>query len=107
MMMAMAAVAAQNTNARSDSWHGVNLGGTTARQAIETLGRPASDKPERLILRRVEELFVGLRGIALRRLEYRGIQGFSHVDLYFKDDRLVLGGTIPFRNMESDRSIKQ
>jgi hypothetical protein len=79
------------TGASPDRWHGLFLEETTPEQAIQALGKkPASDQPNRLLIRRVDKWFAaGLRGKTLRRLAFREIQGFSHVDLYFHADKLV------------------
>jgi hypothetical protein len=81
---------AQEANAQSDSWRGLNLNISTPLEATDHLGKPDSDRPDRLILRRVQDRFVGLKDVPLRKLRFRRVPGFSRVDLYFKDDRLVV-----------------
>ncbi|HVW09169.1 MAG TPA: hypothetical protein VHC90_11345 [Bryobacteraceae bacterium] len=75
---------------RPDQWHGLALN-TSSPSDASGLGAPTSDKPERLIIPQVGKWFeqdVSRKPI-LRRMEFKEIEGFKNVDLFFSGDHLV------------------
>jgi hypothetical protein len=90
MMLVVFAAVAQD-GPQPDQWRGLKLGVAEPAAAIQALGSPATDKLDRLLIQRVTKWFEsGLRGKKLRKLSFRDVQGFSSVDLYYRDDKLVV-----------------
>lgn len=74
-----------------DRWRGLILDQSTPEDAIEALGKPKADVKDRLVVPVIEKWFdPRLKKKVLRRLTFKGIQGFRRVDLLFRDDRLVV-----------------
>ena len=74
-----------------DRWRGLVLAQSTPDDALRVLGRPESDKPDRLLIYGVGKWFEpGLRKKILRRQSWKKVEGFDRVDLYYKGDKLVV-----------------
>ena len=82
-----------------DRWHGLILGETRPEQAVQLLGNPKSDKPDRLFIREIGKWFEpGLSRKNLRKQTFREVAGFDRVDLYYKDGNLVVIQLDPSRD---------
>ncbi len=87
----LAGTLAAQTAVQPDQWHGLVLGTSTAADAERVLGTPASDKPDRLFIERIDKWFIpGLRGRNLRKQCFKEVAGFKTVELYYYNDRLAV-----------------
>lgn len=77
--------------AKPDQWRGLILDQSSADQAIHVLGNPAADKFDGVAVRPIQRWFrPDLGKKILRDLSFKDVEGFSHVDLYFLDDKLAV-----------------
>ena len=76
---------------RPDRWRGLVLDEATPEDAGHALGKAASDKEDRLFIRNIDKWFVkGLNKKALRKMQFKEVQGFDKAELYFLDGKLVV-----------------
>lgn len=74
-----------------DRWHNLVLSQTSSAEAIKELGASVADKDDRLFLRPINKWFEsGLNHKALRKISFKDVEGFSEVDLYFREDKLAV-----------------
>lgn len=72
-------------------WRGLVLDEASPGDAIRILGKPVSDKPDRLFVQNIDRWFVkGLNKKTLRKMQFKGVEGFDKADLYFVDDKLAV-----------------
>lgn len=82
--------------ASPDQWKGLVVGEATPDQARDVLGNPKKESVERLYGGRIEPLLSDeIKSKTFARLEYGKIEGFSRVDLSFRDGKLVALVLIP------------
>lgn len=101
LILILCATAAQSTSdqPQPDRWRGLILNETTPDQAIAILGKPKSDKPDRLFIHEIDKWFEpGLNKKNLRKQSFRDVAGFDRVDLYYRDDKLVVMQLDPEKN---------
>lgn len=80
-----------NERPQPDRWRGLILDHAGPKDAVAMFGEAESDKPDRLFIYQVNKWFQpGLNKKNLRKQSFRKVDGFDRVDLYYKDDRLVV-----------------
>ena len=85
-----------------DQWKGLVVGEATPDQARAMLGNPKRESVERLYGGRIEPLLSDeIKRKTFARLQYGKIDGFSRVDLSFRDGKLVALVLLP----EGDNKI--
>lgn len=78
-------------DASPDRWRGLKLDEATPEQAIQLLGKPASDKAERVDAPPIDRWFTpDLKRLKFRTLGYKEIEGFGNVNLYFHEETLAV-----------------
>jgi hypothetical protein len=77
--------------AKPNRWRGLTLDEASAEEAIQTLGKPANDKQDGVGVHPLQRWFrPDLTKKIFRRLSFKEVEGFSHVDLYFLDGKLAV-----------------
>jgi hypothetical protein len=95
-----ASQAANEEGPRPDRWRGLVLDQSTPTDARNILGDPASDRPDRLFIYHVNKWFQpGLNKKNLRKIAFKGVEGFDKVDLYFREDKLVVIQLDPYQKI--------
>lgn len=84
-------LAAAQDSPRPDQWHGLTLDVSTTTEATAALGPASSEKPDKITVRYIGKWFdkqVQSKAV-LSRMEFKSVDGFKSVDLYFKEGKLV------------------
>jgi hypothetical protein len=76
---------------RPDGFLALILNETTSKDAIDSLGQPASDKVDRLEVSKIAKwLDPKHKEKIFRQLTFKKVKGFRSIELSFLDDRLVM-----------------
>jgi hypothetical protein len=103
MLVGGLAAAAPSQDAKPDRWRGLVIDQATPDDAIKSLGKPESDKVDRLRIFDIDPKWISKKQAekAFRKLRFKGVEGLKNVELSFLDDKLVMIDLVPEKKIEA------
>jgi hypothetical protein len=100
---AMLGVVAQAQDAQPDRWRELVVDQATPDDAIKTLGKPESDKVDRLRIFDIDSKWISKKQAEkiFRKLRFKGIEGFKYAELSFLEDKLVMIDLVPEKKIDA------
>jgi hypothetical protein len=102
-LLLLAVVSALAQDAQPDRWRELAIDQATPDDAIKTLGKPESDKVDRLRIFDIDPKWVSRKQTEkiFRKLKFKGIEGFKYAELSFLEDKLVMIDLVPEKKIDA------
>jgi hypothetical protein len=99
----LVAIPALAQDAKPDRWRDLVIDQATPDDAIKTLGKPESDKVDRLRIFDIDPKWISKKQTEkiFRKLRFKNIEGFKYAELSFLEDKLVMIDLVPEKKIDA------